>query len=50
MSDGVRLTPDQLQARKRRNAVLGWLLFVLMLLVFGVTVSQLGAAVLDRPL
>lgn len=46
----VRLTPDQEKARKQRNLAIAWILAAFMVLVFIVTVAQLGASVLNRPL
>lgn len=44
------MTPEELQARKRRNRVLALAIAAFMLLVFFITVAQLQGDVLVRPL
>jgi hypothetical protein len=46
----VILTPDELKARKRRNLWIALAVGAFMLLVFAITLSQMQASVLDRPL
>lgn len=47
---GVTLTPEQLAARKRRNLIIALSVGAFILLVFAITLTQLQANVLDRPL
>lgn len=47
---GVVLTPEQLAARKRRNVFIALAIAAFVLLVFAITLTQLQAGVLDRPL
>jgi hypothetical protein len=46
----VILTPEELKARKRRNLWIALSVGAFMLLVFAITLTQMQAAVLDRPL
>jgi hypothetical protein len=46
----VILTPEELKARKRRNLWIALAVGAFMLLVFAITLSQMQASVLDRPL
>lgn len=48
--DFIRLTPEQERARKRRNMWIAVSLIAFMGLVFIITLAQLRAGVLDRPL
>ena len=50
MNETVQLTPDQLRARKRRNVMLALSVAAFMLLVFLITVSRIGGAIMDRSL
>ncbi len=47
---GVILTPEQVAARKRRNLVIALSVAAFVLLVFAITLTQLQAGVMDRPL
>jgi hypothetical protein len=44
------MTPEELRARKRRNAVIAWSIGAFILLVFLITIAKLQSGVLDRPL
>ncbi|MGE0292644.1 MAG: hypothetical protein AB7P97_09830 [Hyphomonadaceae bacterium] len=44
------MTPDELNARKRRNLWIALAIAAFVLLVFLITVAKLQAGVLDRPL
>ncbi len=46
----VILTPEELAARKRRNLWIALAIGAFIVLVFAITVTQMQAAVLDRPL
>ncbi|MGE0044970.1 MAG: hypothetical protein AB7J28_03350 [Hyphomonadaceae bacterium] len=48
--DTVRLTPEEERARKRRNMWIALSLIAFMALIFIITLAQLRAGVLDRPL
>ena len=50
VEETVALTPEQLNARKRRNLWIALAVGAFMLLVFAITLSQMQASVLDRPL
>lgn len=50
MSESIKLTPEQEKARKRRNLWLALALAAFIALVYLITVAQLGANVLHRPL
>jgi hypothetical protein len=47
---GVTLTPDELAARKRRNLWIALFVGAFMALVFAITLVQMQAGVLERPL
>jgi hypothetical protein len=47
---GVILTPEELAARKRRNVFIALAIIGFVLLVFAITLTQLQAGVLERPL
>jgi hypothetical protein len=49
-ADITPLTPEQAAARKKRNVILAVVLLALMALVFFVTLTQLKAGVLERPM
>ena len=46
----VILTPEELQARKRRNLWIALAVGAFIVLVFAITLTQMQASVLDRPL
>jgi hypothetical protein len=46
----VILTPEELKARKRRSLWIALSVGAFMLLVFAITLTQMQANVLDRPL
>ena len=46
----VILTPEELQARKRRNLWIALAVGAFILLVFAITLTQMQANILDRPL
>jgi hypothetical protein len=46
----VILTPEELRARKRRNLWIALSVGAFMLLVFAITLTQMQAGVLERPL
>jgi hypothetical protein len=46
----VSLTPEQERARKRRNIWLALSIAAFVVLVFAITLTKLGAGVMDRPL
>ena len=46
----VILTPEELRARKRRNVWIALSVFAFIVLVFAITLTQMQANVLDRPL
>lgn len=46
----VALTPDQERARKRRNVMLALSVAAFMVLVFLITVSRVGGAIMERSL
>ena len=48
--DHKRLTPAEEAARKRRSIFIALALLAFVALVFAVTLAQMGAAVLERPL
>jgi hypothetical protein len=50
MNETVQLTPEQLRARKRRNVMLALSVAAFMVLVFLITVSRVGGAIMDRAL
>ncbi len=50
MTDSIKLTPEQEKARKRRNVWIAVSLFGFMVLVFLITLTQMKAGVLNRPL
>lgn len=47
---GVILTPEELAARKRRNVIIALGIAAFVALVFAITLTQLQAGVLERPL
>jgi len=47
---GVILTPEELAARKRRNVFIALAIVAFVVLVFAITLTQLQAGVLERPL
>lgn len=47
---GIVLTPEEVAARKRRNVFIALAIAAFVLLVFAITMSQLQAGVLERPL
>ncbi|HJS79445.1 MAG TPA: hypothetical protein VJ748_02385 [Vitreimonas sp.] len=46
----VILTPEELKARKRRNVWIALSVAAFIVLVFAITLTQMQANVLDRPL
>jgi hypothetical protein len=46
----VILTPEELKARKRRNLWIALSVAAFIVLVFAITLTQMQANVLDRPL
>jgi hypothetical protein len=50
MSGPIIMTPDELKARKRRNLWIALSVAAFVLLIFLITLAQLKAGVLDRPL
>jgi len=50
VDETVALTPDELAARKRRNVWIALAVAAFIVLVFAITLTQMQAAVLDRPL
>lgn len=48
--EGVKLTPEQERARKRRNLMIALSIAAFMALVFAITLVQMKGAVLDRPI
>jgi hypothetical protein len=46
----VILTPEELAARRRRNRWIALAVAAFIVLVFAITLTQMQAAVLDRPL
>lgn len=50
MNDSVTLTPEQQAARKRRNMWLALAIAAFVVLVFAITLTKLGAGVLERAL
>lgn len=48
--NGVTLTPEEIAARKRRNVILAIAIAAFVVLVFAITMVQLKAGVLERPL
>jgi hypothetical protein len=46
----VILTPEELAARKRRSLFIALAVGAFMLLVFAITLTQMQAGVLERPL
>lgn len=50
MMETVKLTPEQEKARKRRSVWIALALFAFMALVFVITLAQMKAGVLVRPL
>ena len=46
----VILTPEELQARKRRNVWIALAVGAFIVLVFAITLTQMQANILDRPL
>jgi hypothetical protein len=46
----VIMTPEELKARKQRNLWIALAVAAFIVLVFAITLSQMQAAVLDRPL
>lgn len=50
MSRPLIMTPEELKARKRRNLWIALAVGAFVLLVFFITLAQLQAGVLDRPL
>lgn len=50
MSNAVIMTPEELQARKRRNLWIALAIAGFIVLVFLITLARLQAGVLDRPL
>ncbi len=47
---GVILTPEELAARRRRNLFIALAVGAFVVLVFAITLTQLQAGVLERPL
>jgi hypothetical protein len=45
-----RLTPEEARARGRRNVAIAVALLAFVVLLFLITLTQLGPGVLDRPL
>ena len=50
VADGVRLTPDQLKARRLRNIAIGWSLGLLVVIFWAMTIVRLGSTVMQRPM
>jgi hypothetical protein len=50
MSEPVIMTPEELKARRRRNLWIALSVGAFVLLVFFITLAQLKAGVMDRPL
>jgi hypothetical protein len=48
--NGVILTPEELKARRRRNLWIALSVGAFMVLVFAITLTQMQAGVLERPL
>ncbi|MBY0563758.1 MAG: hypothetical protein K2P58_06170 [Hyphomonadaceae bacterium] len=46
----MTLTPEELRARQRRNLWIALAIVAFVVLVFAITLAQLGGAVLERPL
>jgi hypothetical protein len=49
-TSGIRLTPEQLRARRARSIAIALALGAFVVVIFAVTMVRLGSAVLDRPL
>lgn len=47
--NGVILTPEELKARKRRNLWIALAVGGFMALVFAITLTQMQAGILERP-
>lgn len=47
---GIRLTPEQLRARRGRSIAIALALGAFVLVIFGVTIVRLGSNALMRPL
>jgi len=47
---GLILTPEEVAARKRRNVFIAVAIAAFVVLVFAITMVQLQAGVLERPL
>ncbi len=47
---GVILTPEEQKARKRRNVWMAIAIAAFVVLVFAITLTQMQASVLERPL
>ena len=50
MTDGIRLTPEQLRRRRARSIAIGLALGALVLLFWAVTIVKLGGNVVNRSL
>ncbi|MGE0829849.1 MAG: hypothetical protein AB7O04_10920 [Hyphomonadaceae bacterium] len=50
MNETAKLTPEEEKARKRRNLWIALALVAFIALVFLITITQLRAGVLERPL
>jgi hypothetical protein len=46
---GIRLTPEQLRARRARSVAIALALGAFVLVIFAVTMVRLGSGVLSRP-
>jgi hypothetical protein len=47
---GIRLTPEQLRARRARSIAIALALGAFVVVIFAVTMVKLGSGVLTRPL
>ncbi len=50
MTDGIRLTPEQLRRRRARSIAIGLALGALVILFWAVTIVKLGGNVVNRSL
>jgi hypothetical protein len=48
--DGIRLTPEQLKARRQRNIAIGLSIGLLVVIFWAVTLVRLGSNVFQRPM
>ena len=46
--NGIRLTPEQLKARRQRNIAIGWSIALLVIIFWAVTLVRLGSTVFQR--